>query len=98
MMMVFNVVAFADTVGVDELVANANQEIEELILDAQAKAEAKPDKTEKIIEKLLDKTQKISDKTVEKGEALGVEILCEYVEVEINGIIVLVDPLTVVGW
>jgi len=52
---------------------------------------------DKIIEALIEKTEKIADKMVEKAAKDGVLVEKTYIEVEIGGRIVLVDPLRVVG-
>jgi hypothetical protein len=80
------------------LVDEANSKINELILDAQEKAQEKPEEIQEIIDELIEETEEVSRETIEEGEELGVTIICEYVEVEINGVNVWIDPLLVVGW
>src|SRR6056297_1136120 len=82
----------------EELVEEANKDIYELIEKAKEKDSENPGETQEIIAELINETEELSTETKEEGEELGIEIICEYIEVDINGIIVLIDPLRVAGW
>ena len=95
-----------DKVIGDVNIANAKIEIEvqEAIEDAdEAKLENINDLEEfeedldKIIEKLLKKVDKIADRTINKAAKSGFTVYCEFIEIEIYGITVLIDPLIVGG-
>lgn len=95
-----------DKVIEDVNIANAKIEIEvqEAIEDAdEAKLENINDLEEfeedldKIIEKLLKKVDKIADRTINKAAKSGFTVYCEFIEIEIYGITVLIDPLIVGG-
>jgi len=91
---------------VDELVVVTNLKLENMILDAQEDADKvlandsltedeKDAKIDAIIEKLIEKTNKVAAKTIVKADKNDVLVICEYVEVLIGDVIVLVDPLRV---
>jgi hypothetical protein len=91
---------------VDELVVVTNLKLEDMILDAQEDADKvlandsltedeKDAKIDAIIEKLIEKTNKVAAKTIVKADKNDVLVICEYVEVLIGDVIVLVDPLRV---
>jgi len=91
---------------VDELVVVTNLKLEDIILDAQEDADKvlandsltedeKDAKIDAIIEKLIEKTNKVAAKTIVKADKNDVLVICEYVEVLIGDVIVLVDPLRV---
>jgi peptidoglycan hydrolase CwlO-like protein len=102
LLMIFSFQAFAEDgtnlEKAQELVDEANEEIYNLIKEAQDKALDKPDEIQEVIDELVEETLETSEETVEEGEELGVSIICEYIEVDINGITVLIDPLRVAGW
>lgn len=59
---------------------------------AYEKANAKIDD---LIEKLINKTNQMAEKMIQKAEKQGYVVLCELKPVEINGKIVMIDPLRV---
>jgi len=88
------------------LVVVTNLKLEDMILDAQEDADKvlandsltedeKDAKIDAIIEKLIEKTNKVAAKTIVKADKNDVLVICEYVEVLIGDVIVLVDPLRV---
>lgn len=50
---------------------------------------------DKIIEELIKDTEMISAKTIEKAAKNGFIVVCDYVEVEIGGRVILIDPLRI---
>lgn len=76
----------------------ANKDVDQEIAKAQAKAEyAKSEaQLDRIIDQLLDKTSAIVARAIIRINRLGGEAVCEYVEVQIGGRTVLVDPLRIV--
>jgi len=102
LLMLFSIQVFAEDgenlEKTQKLVNEANEEIYELIEQAQLKAEEKPEETQEVINELIEEIFEVSEETIKEGEELGVSIICEYIEVDINGIIVLIDPLRVAGW
>ena len=93
--------AFAATQEeIDEAVvilAETNELIELEIADAQAEALIS-ENDELIIADLLRVTERLSAKGVRELAKLGIEAVCVYVEVLIDGVVVLVDPLEVLHW
>lgn len=81
-----------------ELVDNANEEIYQLIEDAQDDADEDVDSIDKIISKLIKDTNKIANKTIKKAAKEDISLFCQLEEVLIGGQIVLIDPLLVGGW
>lgn len=81
-----------------QIAEKANADVEKEIAKAQIKAEKakNDDKIDIIIEKLLAKTEMIVTKAIIKIEGLGGEAVCEYIEIEIGGKTVLVDPIRIV--
>lgn len=59
--------------------------------------EKKEDLIEDLINDLLDETNDIAQSMFDRAADWGVQVLCELVPVEIDGRIVMVDPLKVVG-
>ncbi len=53
------------------------------------------DKIDKIVKKLLEVTSKMSEKTINSAAKEGVTLYCDFVEVNIAGRIVLVDPIRI---
>ncbi len=91
-------ISFADNISdVQKAVDKTNIKIEKEIDKAVTKSlkETSLEKIEQIINKLLDKTNDMSAKMVEKAAESGVVVVCEWVPVEINGQIIMVDPLRV---
>lgn len=52
---------------------------------------------ENLITNLVNETNALAQEMFELAEALGVEVICELVPVEIDGQIIMIDPLRVVG-
>lgn len=85
-----------------DLVNKANEDIEKQIMNAQKDVELYietgfDEEISERIEYLIEITSQISEKTIEKAAEYGIEVQCEYIEVEIGGTIVLIDPLRIVG-
>lgn len=74
---------------VEKMVARTNAKIETLV--NKAMSEENPN-----LEALVYKTNALSQLTIKIAEKLGVEVICEYVPYEINGVIVYIDPLIVI--
>lgn len=72
-------------------VENAVKQAEKEVLK-ENKSEDLDEIVDKIIEKLLEKTESKVDKLIEKGAEEGIEITKTYIEVEIYGRTILVDP------
>lgn len=86
-------------------VERTNNEIERLVEEAIDEAEKidetskKADKEiNKIIDKLVKETNKLAEKIIKEAAKVGVVVECEYVEIEIGGQIVLIDPLIVISF
>lgn len=86
-------------------VERTNNEIERLVEQAIEEAEKIDEsskKAEKEINKIIDKlvkdTDKLADKMIKEAGKVGIEVLCEYVEIIIGGQTVLIDPLIVVAF
>ena len=107
MLTLFGQSAFATTQNIGQDFLDEMQKTEDYVLDAiektKAKAEKEKSKNNKseeefeeyldhLIAKLLEKTEKKVDKLIEKADAEGVELGKEFIEVEICGRTVLVDP------
>lgn len=77
---------------------DANERIIMEIEKAVAKADAAKNQAQidAIIKNLLNKTEQITAVAISKIEKLGGEATCEFVEVEIGGTTILVDPLRIV--
>lgn len=96
---------------VEAIVDKANEKIEKKIDNAVAKSERivakyendklteaeKDAKIDELVTGLIDKTNAISLKARTRCEKLGYTVECEWIEVEIDGQIILVDPLYIVG-
>lgn len=96
---------------VEAIVDKANQRIEKKINNAVEKSqrivakfedgkltEAEKDtKINELVTTLIDKTNAISQKSRTRCEKLGYTVECEWIEVEIDGNVVMVDPLYIVG-
>lgn len=94
-----------------QIVDQANLQIDEVIASTLSKTdmiiekydqnlitlEEKNAKIEKLIEKMVDKTNKISKKAQKSAAKLGVTVECELIEVLIDGQVILVDPIFIVG-
>lgn len=80
-----------------EIVEQANDEIDALIAKAQAEALVSDDDAA-IIAELLAEAEQITAEGIEELAELGYEGYCVYIEVEIDGQTVLVDPLEVWNW
>ena len=107
MLTLFGQSAFATTQNIGQDFLDEMQKTEDYVLDAieKTKAKAEKEKTKNnkseeefdeyldhLIAKLLEKTEKKVDKLIEKADAEGVELGKEFIEVEICGRTVLVDP------
>lgn len=86
-------------------VMRTNNEIDRLIVNALIEVEnvdRSNDQANKIINKIIDElvkdTNKLADKMIQEAAKVGIQVICEYVEVEIGGQIVLIDPLKVIGF
>ena len=53
---------------------------------------------EKIIDELINDTNKKAAKMIEKAADKGFVVVCEMVEVEIGGQVILIDPLRIIGF
>lgn len=111
----FNVNAFAQVKSTDisaqQIVDNANQEINQIITSTIEKSEKvltkyasskitfeeKEAKIDELINYMLTKTSKISQNAQRKCAKFGVLTQCTYVEVLIDKKIILVDPVMIVG-
>ncbi len=80
----------ANIAKIEHQVDLANAQIEKLV--AHAQATPKDD-----VEWLLGKVDKIVANVRAKADKCGVEIACEYVAYEIDGRVVLIDPLMVIN-
>ncbi|PKM62828.1 MAG: hypothetical protein CVU97_03280 [Firmicutes bacterium HGW-Firmicutes-21] len=78
-----------DLAKVEEMVLKTNEKILQMVYNEM---EAK--KVD--IDKLVEKTDEMARKTIEKAADMGYEVICEYIAYEINGEIVLIDPLIVI--
>ncbi|HBL84608.1 MAG: hypothetical protein A2Y17_10565 [Clostridiales bacterium GWF2_38_85] len=74
---------------VEKLVERTNAKIEDLVVAAMA--EEDPD-----LDLLVARTNFLAQTTIKIAAALGVEVVCEYVVYEINGVAVVIDPLIVI--
>lgn len=102
--------AFADT-SLSEVIEDvniANAEIEALVQEAIEDAdEAKLDnindlaefenELDEIISELLEEVDEIATEAIEEAAEGGFTVYCELIEMEIHGIIVMIDPLIVGG-
>jgi hypothetical protein len=79
----------AKTKAAEKIVETANKVIVKLVEVAQSQQD--PD-----IDKLVALTNLISKNAINAAANLGVEVVCEYVAYEINGQIVLIDPLRII--
>lgn len=84
-----------DYAKVEQHVEKANEKIYDLVIKAQDQADKKNANTEKIIDQLLKQTNHFAAKAIEFGEKYGIIVECEYVEVEIGGQTVIIDPLRI---
>lgn len=82
--------------AVTAIIDTANLQIFQAIAQAQHLAEVRPEDTERIIEQLLERVDVIVKRTIRAVGDRGT-VICEYIEVEIGGQTVLVDPLKVAG-
>lgn len=82
-------------IEVQQQVDKANAKIDNLVAKAIVKAEDNPDNVDKIIDNLVKQTNKIADKTIKYAAKKGIEVYCEYEDVEIGGKIVSIDPLRI---
>lgn len=80
-----------------EIVEKANEEIYALIAEAQEEALTSNEDAE-IIAELQQEAAEITAEAIEELAVLGVVAGCVYVEVEIDGQLVLVDPIEVLHW
>jgi len=102
LMFVFSTYSFAGEVDITKVIEDVEQ--------ANAKIDQQIEKTVKIVDKLdgdlqdkkisdlIEKTDKIAMKMIEKAIEDGVIVECELIEVEIDGVIYLIDPLRIVGF
>lgn len=87
------------------VVEQTNEEIDKLI-DAAIEEVAEVDESSnkadmeinKIIDKVIKETEKLADKVLKEAGKVGIEIVCDYVEIEIGGRFVLIDPLIVISF
>lgn len=81
-----------------EIVRTANLRIEEIIEESCAAAEVATSECQinAIINSMISRTNAVSKSAQASAAACGVKTVCDYVEVEIGGRTVLVDPLRVV--
>lgn len=88
----------SDQAKILQIAEKANEDVTKEIFKACDKAEKAKSEAEldRIIEKLLNNTQKVVSKAITKIEDLGGEAECVYVEIQIGGRAVLVDPLRIV--
>ncbi len=85
---------------IDEAVVileEVNELIELEIAEAQAKALVTAN-DEGIINSLINVTNSLSARGIRELAKLGIDAVCVYVEVLIDGVVVLVDPLEVFNW
>lgn len=80
-----------------QIVEEANDKINDLIEQAQADALVSDEDAE-IIAELLAEAEEITAEAIEELAELGVIAGCVYIEVEIDGQVVLVDPIEVYHW
>ena len=73
-----------------DIVEKANEKVADLVEHAQ-----KTDKDD--VDKLIEKTTDVIDKAIEKVAALGFEVECTYIEYEVDGQTVCIDPLYVIN-
>lgn len=86
---------------VEENIEKAVTQSEKVIAKYEAgkiSIEEKEAKVQAIIENLVTKTNEITTKAIEKCEKHGAVVECEWVEVIIDGQVVMVDPIRIVGW
>lgn len=97
MLMMTNISFADDATNVLNAIDKTNVKIENEIEKAVSKSfeETSLEKINTIIVKLLDKTNDMSAKMVEKAAESGIVVVCDWVPVEINGEIIMVDPLRV---
>jgi conjugal transfer/entry exclusion protein len=74
---------------VEKLVEATNNQIEQLV--NQAQNQQNPD-----IDKLVATTSALSQATIQVAALLGIDVVCEYVPYVINGQTVYIDPLIVI--
>lgn len=67
---------------VDKLIENAEQRLERSL--------------DRIIDKLVRDTDGLANQMIQKAAEYGIEVICEYVAVEIGGRTVWIDPLRIV--
>ncbi|HEY4554235.1 MAG TPA: hypothetical protein VIG80_13675 [Bacillaceae bacterium] len=86
-------------IKLSEKVDKISEKLQEENLKQEAKVQAVLDKLGKdldeLIENLIQVTNAISAEAVQYGQERGLEVICEYVEVQIGGRTVLIDPLRV---
>ncbi len=94
-----------DYLWIMEEVEKSNEEIEELIEEAIEDVQELDENDKhyekdlnKLIWKLEKETNKLADKMVKKAAKVGIEVICEYVEYQIGGQSVLIDPLIIIGF
>jgi hypothetical protein len=79
---------------IDFIVDNAVEDANNLI-DKGYTSDSEP--VQALCEKVAEKTENISDKAIEKAYEEGYIVECNYIEVNIGGNTVLIDPLIVIG-
>lgn len=79
---------------IDSLVEEARKEVEQINTSSN-KAEKE---TNKIIDKLVKEIDKLADKTIKEAAKVSFGVICNYVEIEIGGQFVLIDPLIVISF
>ena len=100
---------FAAQNDVQELVNEANQKIQALIVVAKQEAKEvmsndslteleKEVLVQAIADQLVVETDTLAADAIANARALGYNVVCDYKEVKIGDLIILVDPLRVGGW
>ncbi len=80
------------TQTIDKTVLKSETMISKIGTDINAKD---LEKIDKLVEKLIDQTNKMSLKTRTDAAKQGVIVVCDWIDVEINGVTYSVDPLRV---
>lgn len=80
---------------IDKALIDVDVEREKYDNDNQEKLDKK---IQHIIDKLVDDTNKLAEKMIKSAAKVEIQVMCEYVEVEIGGQKVLIDPLKVIGF
>ncbi|MDR7871028.1 MAG: hypothetical protein RIN55_09230 [Tissierellaceae bacterium] len=79
---------------IERLVEQAIQEVEKL----DSSTEKAEKEINKIINNLVKDTNRLADKMIKEAGKIGIEVECEYIEYEIGGQKVLIDPLRVIAF